>query len=109
MIRVLVADNYPLSKIGIVHTLKEKYKKVDILEASSAKEVFDLLKRSTFNLLIIGISQPGKNAIDVLKSVKIKYPKLPVLILCIYPESLYAYRALRMGASGYIRDRKSVV
>ena len=108
MTRILVADNYPLSKIGIIHTLKEEYKKATFFEASNAKEVFDLLKRYSFNLLIIAISQPGKNAIDLLKMVKAKYPKLSILILCIYPESLYAFRALRMGASGYISRESSV-
>jgi len=107
MTRILVADNYPLSRLGVALTLKDAFKKTVVLEASNSKEVYGLLKRNPFHLLIIAISQPGKNAIDLLKNVKAKYPKLPVLILCIYPESLYAYRALRMGASGYISRESS--
>ncbi len=102
MSRVLVADNYPLNRIGICQVLEAHIPKIEITEASCTKTAMKQLKLKRFNLLVLALSHPGKNNIDLLKSIKLKHPKTPVLVICIYPESIYGYRALSVGASGYI-------
>ena len=52
--------------------------------------------------MLLDISMPGKNGLEILKELKTDYPKLPVLILSIYPEEQYAIRALKAGAAGYL-------
>jgi len=52
--------------------------------------------------LLLDISMPGRNGLEILKELKSEYPKFPVLILSIYPEEQYAVRAFRAGASGYL-------
>jgi DNA-binding NarL/FixJ family response regulator len=53
-------------------------------------------------VLVLDVSMPGKNGIETLKQIKVEWPKLPVLILSMYPEDQYADRALRAGAAGYL-------
>lgn len=108
MKKILIADNYPLSRLGILNSLAKLNQRMETFEASNSKEMYHVLKTERIHLIIMGLSHPGKNAIELLKAVNTKYPKIPVLILCIYPESLYAFRALRKGASGYISRESSV-
>jgi DNA-binding NarL/FixJ family response regulator len=71
-------------------------------EAASSFEVTQILRREGCDVLILDVAMPGRNGIETLKLVKVEWPKLPVLILSMYPEDQYAFRALRAGASGYL-------
>ena len=102
MLKILVADNYPLHRMGICQVLEANIPKIELSEVSDVKGMMGQLKLKKFNLLILALSHPGKNIIDLLKAIKLKHPKTPVLVICIYPESIYGYRALSVGASGYI-------
>ncbi|MDZ4785531.1 MAG: response regulator transcription factor, partial [bacterium] len=102
MSRVLVADNYPLSRIGMCKIFQTHIPKIEISEASCIGDVMKQLKLKHFNLLVLALSHPGKSNIDVLRNIKLKHPKTPILVICIYPEPLYGCRALSAGASGYI-------
>src|SRR5581483_10163823 len=65
------------------------------------------LERTKVDVLILDITMPGKNGLDVLKEVKRKYPPLPVLVLSMDPEDQFAIRMLRAGAAGYIRKESA--
>lgn len=108
MLKVLVADNYPLHRMGICQVLGSNIPKLEFTEVSDIKGAMKQLKLKKFNLLVLALSHPGKNNIDLLRDIKLKYPKTPVLLICIYPESIYGYRALSVGASGYITRETSV-
>jgi DNA-binding NarL/FixJ family response regulator len=71
-------------------------------EAADGQEVLDRVRRNAYNLVLLDISMPGRSGIEVLKDLKSEQPKLPVLILSMYPEDQYAVRALKAGASGYL-------
>ena len=102
MFNVLIADNYPLSRVGIINELSKEIFNIKFVEADSEKQIFDLVKSNKFNLAIIAISQPGKTAAEIIKKLHQKLPKLPILVICIYPEVIFALRAIKMGASGYL-------
>lgn len=71
-------------------------------EASSGKEVLSLLYKNTYDVLVLDIEMPDINGLEILKQVKVLYPKLPVLMLSFYSEEQYAIRALKLGANGYL-------
>jgi two-component system invasion response regulator UvrY len=102
MPKLLVADNYPLSRIGLCTSIQAHIPNVELTETSCSIEIMDLLAKNDYHLLILAVSQPGNNNIDLIKKIKLEKPKISILLMCIYPESIYGYRALSVGASGYV-------
>ncbi len=101
MIRILIADDHSLIRKGLVQILSEK-SNTDVIEASNSKEVFQQLKSINVDAVVLDISLPGKNGIEILKDIKSLYPKISVLMLSVYPEDQYGIRSLKSGASGYL-------
>ncbi|NWF52048.1 MAG: response regulator transcription factor [Nitrospirae bacterium] len=102
MIKILIADDHAVVREGLKQILSERPDMRVIAEASSGHEVLDLVDRNNFDVVVLDIAMPGRGGLDILKEIKNKKPRLPVLILSIYPEELYAVRVLKAGASGYI-------
>jgi len=101
-IRILIADDHPIVRAGFKQVLSETPDMVVADEAGNGQEVMAYLKKKKYDVVLLDISMPGKNGLEVLKDLKGDFPKLPVLILSIYPEEQYAIRALRAGAAGYL-------
>jgi two-component system, NarL family, invasion response regulator UvrY len=101
-IRILIADDHPIVRAGFKQVLSETPDMVVADEAGNGQEVLAYLKKKKYDVVLLDISMPGKNGLEILKDLKGDFPKLPVLILSIYPEEQYAIRALRAGASGYL-------
>jgi two-component system, NarL family, invasion response regulator UvrY len=101
MIRILIADDHSLIRAGLKQILTEK-SNTEVIEAENGQQVFQQLKKYNIDALILDISMPGKNGLEILKEVKIQYPQIPVLILSVYPEDQYAIRSIKAGASGYL-------
>ena len=66
------------------------------------QEVLEQVRKEDWDLILLDISMPGRGGIDTLKQLKVEKPKLPVLVLSMYPEDQCAIRALKAGASGYL-------
>ena len=101
-IRILIADDHPIVRAGFKQVLSETPDLIVADEAGNGQEVLEHLKKKKYDVVLLDISMPGKNGLEILGDLKTDYPKLPVLILSIYPEEQYAIRALRAGASGYL-------
>jgi two-component system invasion response regulator UvrY len=71
-------------------------------EAKNAQEALDLVSNKKCDVLVLDIEMPGRSGLDVLKELRKRRPKLPVLILSIHPEEQFAVRVLRAGAVGYL-------
>jgi DNA-binding NarL/FixJ family response regulator len=102
VIRVALADDHAIVRQGLRQILTAQTDFAIAGEASNHGEVIQLLRRELVDVLVLDIAMPGKNGIETLKQVKEEWPKLPVLILSMYPEDQYAFRALKAGASGYL-------
>lgn len=102
MIRVLIADDHAIVRRGLRQILLETGEIDVAAEASNGREVLDLLSKPICDLVMLDISMPGENGLDVLKRIRQSYPRLPVLVVSMHPEEQYAVRILRAGASGYI-------
>ncbi len=102
MIKLIIADDHPLVREGLKKILKEESSIQVIAEAQNALELMELLQKEHVDLVILDISMPGITGLEVLKDLKQRYPKLPILILSMHPEDRFAVRALRGGAAGYV-------
>jgi len=100
---VLVADDHKIVRHGLKKILEDEFSEVTIGEASRDTEIAEQLEKSKWDLVILDISMPGKSGLEVLKDIKATHPKIPVLILSMYPEEQFALRVMKSGASGYIR------
>ncbi len=102
MINVVLADDHAIVRQGLRQILLAQPDLSVAGEAANHGEVMQLVRKGPPDVLVLDINMPGKNGIDTLKQVKQEYPRLPVLMLSMYPEDQYAVRALKAGASGYL-------
>jgi DNA-binding NarL/FixJ family response regulator len=106
MIRVLIADDHTIVRKGIVQILNDTDDMAPVDEAENGREVLRKTSEGSFDVVLLDISMPGMNGLDVLKQLKISSPGINVLILSMYPEEQYAIRLLKAGAAGYVsKDR----
>jgi two-component system, NarL family, invasion response regulator UvrY len=102
MIKILIADDHAIVREGLKQILADTPDMVVAGEATNGQEVLDQIRREDWDLVLMDLAMPGKDGLDTLKELKHEKPKLPVLILSIYPEEQYAVRLLKAGASGYL-------
>ena len=101
-LKILLADDHSVTREGIIKSLTTYIPNAVYSQASNAAEVFQLIHKTAFDLVILDISMPGRNGLDVLKEIKSGYPEMPVIIFSMYPEDQFAIRAIRDGASAYL-------
>jgi DNA-binding NarL/FixJ family response regulator len=102
MIKILIADDHPVVRQGIKQILAETRDIVVADEAASGQEVMKKVMKTDYDVILLDISMPERNGLDILRELKSKKPKPAVLILSIYPEDQYAVRVLKLGAAGYL-------
>lgn len=102
MIKILIADDHAIVREGLKQVLSESPEFSVAGEASNGYEVMEMIRKKSFDLIVLDIALPGRSGLDILKEIKSQKPKLPVLILSMYPEEQYAVRVLKAGASGYL-------
>ena len=105
--RILVVDDHPIVRQGLALMINREPDLVVCGEAEEAMGAMHVLASSRPDLLIVDISLNGPDGIDLLKNIRISHPSLPVLILSMHDEMVYAERALRAGASGYIMKQEA--
>jgi len=102
MISIALADDHPIVRAGMKQIIAEASDLVVADEASDGHKLLNKIEKDNFDVVILDITMPHLDGLDVLKQLKIEKPKLPVIILSIHPESQYALRVLKAGASGYV-------
>jgi len=102
MYRFLIADDHTVVRRGLKQILLEAFPSAFIEEVSDAEDLYKKVMREAWDVVISDISMPGRSGLEVLQQIRQDHPKLPVLILSIYPEDQYAIRVLKAGASGYL-------
>jgi DNA-binding NarL/FixJ family response regulator len=107
-IKILIADDHPLFRQGLKNAFGDTSDIEVIDEAEYSNDILRKVREFDLNLVLLDISMPGKGGLEVLKQLKAEYPKIPVLILSVYPENQYAVRFIKAGASGYLSKESSV-
>ena len=99
---ILLADDHFVVRRGLRDILQEEFPSAQFEEVSDGHELVKKIRSAAYDIVISDLSMPGKNGLEALKIIKSEFPTIPVLILSIHPEELYAIRVLKAGASGYM-------
>jgi len=102
MIKILIADDHAVVREGLKQIISETSDMIVAGEADNGQDVLNKVSVQNYDVVLLDISMPGKSGLDVLKQLKSKKPKLPVLMLSVHPEEQYAVRTLKSGADGYL-------
>lgn len=106
MIKVLIADDHAIVRKGLKQLLMEEYPTAKIGEVGDAESLVAEVVNEEWDVVICDMNMPGRSGLDALSQIKQTNPKLPVLIMSMYPEDQYALRVLKAGASGYLGKEK---
>jgi two-component system, NarL family, invasion response regulator UvrY len=102
MLKIIIADDHAVVRKGLIQILLEAFPNATIVEVTDAESLLKKIFSESWNLVISDVSMPGISGLDALHQIKKHYPKLPVLILSMYSEDLYAIRMLKAGAAGFL-------
>lgn len=102
MKRIILADDHSFVRLGLIQILKDEYPSAEIKEVADGESLVKEVILHDWDLVITDLDMPGRNGLEALEQIKTIKPELPVLILSIYTEELYAVRVLKAGASGFL-------
>ncbi len=105
--QVLIVDDHPILREGIVQLINQEKDLMVCGSAENASQALESIKKLQPDIAIVDLSLGGMHGIDLIKNIKVQYDKLPVLVLSMHDESLYAERVLRAGARGYIMKHEA--
>mgnify|MGYP002622514776 FL=1 len=106
-LRILIADDHAIVRQGLRQILSETDDMEVAGEAANGVQVVQMAREQAWDVVLMDVSMPDRNGIDALKLIRKELPRLPVLILSMYPEEQYAVRALRAGAAGYLSKQSA--
>jgi len=100
--RLLVVDDHPVVRRGILQILSDSLRAVSIREAASGEEALRVIRSEPLDVVILDLGLPDRPGLEVLRTSRQEKPDLPVLVLTMYDEESYAVRVLKAGAAGYL-------
>jgi DNA-binding NarL/FixJ family response regulator len=106
--RIVIVDDHPLLRKGLGRIINSSNSFTVCGEAGDGRQALAIIRSTKPNLVIVDIGLPDGNGIELTKKIRTEFPKLPVLILSMHEEPLYAARALRAGAQGYIVKQEAI-
>ena len=102
MTPILIVDDHPIVRQGLRQILAEEWPEATFGEARNGIEALALAEKDAWDVVLLDITMPGRNGLDVLKELRQTRPRLPVLVLSVHCEDEFGLRALRAGAAGYM-------
>lgn len=102
-IKIIIADDHAIVREGLKQIVAEEKDMLVCGEAEDAAALMELLQKEKWSIVVLDINMPGKSGLEALKDIKQFYPDLPVLILSMFSEDQYGLRAIKAGASGYLK------
>lgn len=105
--RIFLVDDHPITRQGVAALINQERNLTVCGEADTAPKALEMITKSQPDLAIVDISLKTMSGIELIKNLKVLDPKLPVLVMSMHDESLYAERALRAGAQGYIMKQEA--
>ena len=106
--RIVIVDDHPLFRKGLEQLIQSDDSFAVCGEASTAAEAMDVIRKLNPDLATVDLSLPGANGIELIKNIRAEFPKVPILVVSMHDESLYAFRALRAGADGYVMKHEAM-
>lgn len=105
--RVLIADDHPILLAGLKEILGKEPDVEYIGEADNGLKALELARKQDWDVMLLDITMPGRDGLDVLQELRRELPQLPVLILSAHPEDQLALRLIKAGAAGYVTKDKA--
>ena len=99
---VLLVDDHPFMRAGLALLVNNQPDLTLAGEAGTAAEAISIIEHASVDLVLSDITMPGRSGIEFIKDVQVMRPHLPILVVSMHDELLYAERVLRAGARGYI-------
>jgi DNA-binding NarL/FixJ family response regulator len=106
--KIFIVDDHPIVRKGLAQLINQEPDMVICGEAENAQSALDLLKKIKPDLAIVDISLQGIDGIELIKKIKVRDANLPILVVSMHDESLFAERALKVGAKGYIMKQEAI-
>jgi DNA-binding NarL/FixJ family response regulator len=104
--RILIVDDHPMMREGLAQLIENELDLMVDSQADSAAQALRIIETTVPDLLLLDISLPDKSGLEVIKDIHALQPNLPVLVVSMHDESLYAERVLRAGGRGYIMKQE---
>jgi DNA-binding NarL/FixJ family response regulator len=104
----LLIDDHPIVRQGLSQLVNQQPDLQVCAEAASARDALRAVEKSAPDIAVVDISLDDRSGIELIKDLRARLPSLPILALSMHDESLYAERALRAGAKGYIMKQEAI-
>ena len=104
--KVLIVDDHPMMRQGLAQLIDNEPDLKVIAEADTGGQGLDIVVKEKLDLAVLDISLPDRNGLELIKDIRSVKPELPILIVSMHDEALYAERVLRAGARGYIMKQE---
>jgi two-component system invasion response regulator UvrY len=105
--KILIVDDHAIVRKGLVQLLHEEFPGSQVVEVANSHEALKEIRKQIWDVILLDISMPGRNGIEILKQIKAEGINAPVLMLSMHPEEQYAIRALKAGASGFVNKESA--
>jgi len=105
--RILIADDHPIFRAGVKEILLKEKDVESIGEADTGHKVLELARKRRWDVVLLDLTMPGKDGLQVLPELRREQPELPILVLSAHPEDQLALRLLKSGAAGYLTKDKA--
>ena len=106
--RIVIVDDHPLFRKGLKEMIDSDATFAVCGEAGNTAEAMEIIRKLNPDMTIVDLSLPGANGIELIKNIRAEFAKLPILVLSMHDESLYALRSLRAGADGYVMKHEAM-
>lgn len=104
-VEVLVADEHPIIRLGLKTLLNGSDDMTFGGEAADGHQTLESVRERQWGLVVLDLNMPGRSGLELIKLIRVERPRLPILVFSAHREELYAVRAIRTGASGYLTKR----
>ena len=103
---ILIVDDHPMMRTGLAQLIGNEPDLKVAAEADTAGQAINLVAKQKFDLALLDISLPDKNGLELIKDLRALRPELPILVVSMHDEMIYAERVLRAGGRGYIMKQE---
>jgi two-component system, NarL family, invasion response regulator UvrY len=107
MLKILIADDHPVVRQGIMRIIEDTPDMKVTGEAEDGNQVLKMIRENAFDLVLLDITMPGRDGLEIMHEIKKIKPALPVLILTMHPEKFYGLRMMQAGAAGYLTKQNA--
>ena len=105
--KIIIVDDHPIVRQGLAELINHENDLVVCGQAEGALDAMEVIKDLEPDIVIVDISLKDISGLELIKDIRVRYPQMPVLVLSMHDESLYAERSLRAGAKGYIMKQEA--